>query len=274
MPGIADLFASFRSPPAQAATAAAVPNQQQQPTPAQQQTQINNPGAGEGATGSKTPQQQADEANKSPLAEFTGLWDTPTVKDGETALPDWSNPDSLMPNLSIDPAKIVEQAKKIDFSRAIDPALVTKALAGDAVSFNQVINSVQQAAFAQTGMIASKITENAFKTMLPKLVNDALPAMFKKHAVSSTVVADNPIFADPAVAPVLKGLEAQLQLKNPEKSPKEISDLAKKYINGMITAAGGVVPDANSTAAANVNKGGRPAAKEMDWLNDFVENSS
>jgi len=266
-----NLFDMFKQQPT-APAAPAASGGQQQLTPQQQLLQSNNPGAGEGAPGVKTPEQLAAEANKSPLADFATLWDTPVVPAGTEAPPDWSNPDSLLPPLSVDPAKIVEQAKKIDFSRVLDQALVQKALAGDANAFGQVINQVSQASFAQTGMVASKITENAFKHMLPKLINEALPAMFKKHAVSSQVVTDNPIFADPAVSPVLKGLEAQLQLKNPSASPKEISDQAKKYITGMIAAAGGVVPDANTAAAtalATKNK-----AKEVDWLDDFLTSSA
>lgn len=202
--------------------------------------------------------------NKSPLADFAKLWETTPLKDGEKPQIDLNDPQSIVPNLQIDPKKLSEAAKRIDFSRVIDQELAKKALGGDTAAFSQVINSVAQASFANMSMVASRIVENALRQFSPKLLNESLPHSIRKFSIGDTLSASNRIFADPAVAPMMDMLKSQLQMKYPNASTKEISDMANKFMQGVVKAVG--TQDNN-----NPNDGSRQQQqKEVDWLDDFL----
>lgn len=209
--------------------------------------------------------QPPQDQNKSPLADFAKLWENEPVKDGEHPRPDLNDPNSIVPNLQIDPKRLSDAAKRIDFSRVIDPELSKKALAGDTAAFAQVINSVAQASFANMSMVSSRIVENALRQFAPKLLNESLPHSIRKFSIGDSLSASNKIFNDPAVAPMLEMLKSQLQNKYPQASTKEISDMANKFMQGLVKAVGG--SDNNN---ANDGTGRRQETKETDWLDEFL----
>ena len=211
----------------------------------------------------------AGAVDKSPLADFSKLWETTPSKgpDGKEIVQD--DPLSILPNMQADPAKMYEAAKRIDFSKVMNPEKVKAALTGDSAAFSEVINSVAQAAFANSAMANTRIVEAALKQMTGKLFDTAIPHLVKKHSTRETVVSDNPIFADPAVAPMLSMLESQLQSKFPQASAKEISDMAKRYINGLGKALTGTDldnPNNKDGTGPRGGKGGKPnSGAEEDW---------
>ena len=208
----------------------------------------------------------AEDRNKSPLAEFAGLWETPPApKDGEAVQPDWNDHASIVPELKVDPKKLMESAKRIDFSKAMNPERVAAALKGDVAAFGEVINSVLQASFANSAMSTSKIVEAMSRQMAEKLYTGALPHHFRKHQVNQTIDSENPIFQDPAVAPMLEMAKSQFQVKYPRASAKEISDLAKRYVLTFADAVkGGGKPNDPANKGGPNSKGN--AAGEMDWM--------
>jgi hypothetical protein len=218
-----------------------------------------------GAT--NTPPQDQD-VNKSPLAEFGKLWDTEPLKEGQQPKPDLNDPNSIVPNLQIDPKRLSDAAKRIDFSRVIDQELAKKALGGDVAAFSQVINSVAQASFANMSMVSSRIVENALRQFTPKLLNESLPHSIRKFSVGDALVSSNKIFNDPAVAPMLEMLKSQLQIKYPQASTKEIGEIANRYMQSLAKAVGG--EDNNNPNDPNR----RGAVKEMDWIDDFLGGAS
>jgi len=202
--------------------------------------------------------------DKSPMAEFAKLWETKSTKDAagnDTTPPD---PLDVLPNFQIDPKKMYESAARIDFSKVMNADKVKAALGGDSAAFGEVINQVAQAAFANSAMSTTRIVEAALKSMLPKLTDSAIPHLVRKHSVRETVASENPIFADPAVAPMLQMLETQLSTQFPQASAKDISQMAKKYLGNLGTALSKGSSDNNPNNAGN-NAGGRPIAKEEDW---------
>lgn len=237
-----DVFSMFRNPQQQ---------QQQAPAPIAG-TGNAQPNMGAPGSGGQVPivdpnnpnpgqqQQQQQQEPKSPLAEFSKLWETTPVVDGETPPTDWNDPNSILPNMKVDPKKMFEAAQRIDFSKVMDRTKVEAALKGDSQAFMDVINSVHHSAYANMAMSTTKIIEASLKQMVPKLF-EALPNHIRKHVVSDTVNTDNPIFSDPAVAPVLEMVKQQMTMKHPKASAKEIADMAKKYVSGFaetVTASG------------------------------------
>jgi hypothetical protein len=265
-PIVENLFDMFRSGSGGAAAQPIVQQQQQQQSsgviPPKDGTQVVDQ-----ITQQQQQQQTGDDANKSPLAEFTELWQNAPIKEGEEVEPDWNDYNSVVPQTKIDPKKLIEAAKRIDFSKAIDPVLVQKALKeGDVAAFNSVINSVLQVSFANMAMSATRITESMTRQMAQKLISKALPHQLRNHSINTQIDTDNPIFTDPAVAPMLEMVKKQMQVKYPKASPAEISSMAKKYVT---TFADTVKGDGTGTGTPG-KKDGKPGnAGEMDWL-DFA----
>lgn len=251
----------FRAPATPAAAPAGTPK-----------PDSNIPGAVEGAPDAAAAAEQArqktvEDANKSPLAEFSKLWETDVLAEGEQASPNWDDPNSIVPSMNIDPAKLVAASKRLDYSKSIDPVKVKAALAGDVGAFTEVLNSVQQAAFANSSMATSRFVEAALKKMAPSIINDALPHHVRKYTVRETVAGDNTIFNDPAVAPLMEALETQFRTKYPRASAKELSDYTKKYLGGFAKAL-------TSTSESGAGRTGKPGQKtgigNENWEDYFV----
>lgn len=213
-------------------------------------------------------QNQNKEQNKSPLAEFAGLWDTPPApKEGEAVQPDWNEHSSIVPELNVDPKKMFEAARRIDFSKVMNPEKVAAALKGDAAAFTEVINTVAQATFANMAMSATKISKAMMSQMAEKLYSGALPHHFRRHAVNSQIDTDLPILSDPAVAPMFESFKQQMQVKYPKASAQEISQLAKKMVTAFADAVKGGGNSAGNTNISKGQKGGlnKTGTGEEDW---------
>lgn len=208
----------------------------------------------------------APQGGESPLAQFKDLWDNPDLKPGEQRPTDWNNPLSIVPNQNIDPAKVQEAARRIDFSRVLNQEQVKAALSGDTNAFGAVINQVAQAAFANNAMLSSRIVDSALRAMAPRLINEALPHHMKRFGVNEGLATENPIFNNPAVAPMLESLKTQFQNKYPKSSAAEITKMAKDYVLQFANAVGGT--------PGNDGISGRNQARqtpEIDWISDFLE---
>lgn len=200
----------------------------------------------------------AQTGDASPLDKFQDLW-----KMDPNAAP--VIPPSLVPQLNLDPAKLMENASKIDFVKALDPALVDQALSGDRAAFLQVLNSTMQFGFANSTMASAKMMEGSLSNAENILTKNVLPAAFRNRDVNQALAANNPIFSDPAVAPLMNLLQSQLQQKHPTASAEEIATTAAAYIgqmsNKFVTAQGGkIVQEAQRTSA-----GGYASPGEADW---------
>lgn len=198
----------------------------------------------------------AGDANTSPLADFASLWENPPApKPGESIEPNWDDHSSIVPKMKIDPKRLIDSARRIDFSKAINPERVQKALKeGDVGAFNEVMNSALQAAFANQAMTMSRMAETMFGQMAEKLYTGALPHHLRKHTVNQTINSENPIFEDPAVAPMLDLAKQQFQVRFPKASAKEISEMAKNYVLKFAEAV---------TAGKNGNSGSKNGASQQ-----------
>lgn len=229
-----------------------------------------NSSANSGAPNNNDPNKNQPAENRSPLAEFAGLWDSPPApKDGEAVQPDWNDHSSIVPEMNVDPKRLIESARRIDFSKVMNPERVQAALKGDAGAFNEVINSVAQAAFANMAMSTTKIVKAMSAQMAEKLYSGALPHHFRKHAVNTQIDTDLPILSDPAVAPMFESFKQQLQVKYPKASAKEISDKAKNMVMSFAEAVKGGSSKPNDGASkGGLNKTG---AQNEDWTDFFTQ---
>ena len=169
----------------------------------------------------------------SPLDQFSGLWEpTPAPKDVDGTLP---------ANMfaGTDPAKMLENARKVDFAKTIPPEVLAKITAGGpdaAAAFAQALNDVSQRAYAQSSFASTKIVEAALAKFQEGLDN-RLPSQIKKHQVSDSIRESNPALQHPAAAPIMEAMQSQLAVKYPSATVSEIRDMASQYLTAFNAAA-------------------------------------
>ena len=222
----------FRSPQQQADQNITVPN--------------NNTFKSDGSIAAIPPAATGD---ASPLANFKDLWETPKDAQGNPIV---QTKASLVPTINPDPAKIQESASKIDFTKLIPADVQAKALAGDSTAFMQAINAASQATLAHTTQLTAQIVKEAL-TQQATAFEARAADILRTERVSNTIQADNPLFTNPATAPMLRMVEQQFMAKNPTASPAEISQMAKAYVAGFaeeaVKASGKVITEAPKAPA-------------------------
>ena len=147
-------------------------------------------------------QSQQQPPETSPLDAFADLW---KPVEGQT-------PEQLFPN--IDPAKLMEAAKKTDFAKVITNEQM-EAIAGGGqnavAAFTGAMNSVAQAVYANSALATTRIVEEALKKA-QSTYDAKLPSLIKKQNLSDTLRAENPMFSNPAIQPIISALKLKLHL--------------------------------------------------------------
>lgn len=164
--------------------------------------------------------------DESPLAEFANLWEPEVVDDKNKPV----EPGTLFS--TVDPAKMLAAAKKVNFAQSIPPEVLAKITAGGAdagAALIQVLNEVSQRSYAQATLAASKMIDTAVRHSTDA-ANSSLPSLIKKHAVSDSIREANPALQHPAAAPILQALESQFTVKYPNATVTEIKTLASNYL--------------------------------------------
>src|SRR6266478_155914 len=176
--------------------------------------------------------------DKSPLDGYLKLWEID---------PNAKPPASLVPSITVDPKKIMEGARGVDFTKSLSAATLEGISKGDTKAFLAGINEVGQGALAHASVMASNLVTAALTAQEKAFREEVMPDMLRKHNVSNALRTDNPMFDNPAVKPVLSMIENQFQIKNPNASASEITTLAKQYLSGfateILTGAGKIVSD-------------------------------
>lgn len=257
MPSATDLFAMFRQAPSSPAAPTAKPSSDTRSGINPSPDNTPNPDLN---SANPNPDPKQPKKDESPLAEFADLWKNEQLKEGEKPPTDWNDPNSVVPEVKLDSKKIYEAAQRIDFAKLMNPEKVAAALKGDAQAFGEVINTVMHHAYANAAISSSRISEALMKQMAPKLF-EALPTHVRKHMLNDTVETDNPLFKDPAAAPLLESLKAQMQVKYPKATAKELSAMAKKYLENFVSTARGEKPGQPVVQQTNRNA----VQKEDDW---------
>lgn len=221
--------------------------QQQQQSQPPQGSPILNPNDPQGQ------QPQGQQQQVSPLDSFSGLWQTATNPDGtpKAAPADpWSEP-----LINGDPAKIMENASKHDFTRNVNPELMQKAMNGDFASMVQIINSVGQQALGLSAQLAVASVEHGGKQIRSRF--DQTFASKLRDTELSQVNSNHPALSHPNAKPLLRTLTQQAAQANPNLSPAEARKMAEDY---LIAMSGQLAPQQQSQQ--------RPGQEQpQDWLN-------
>jgi hypothetical protein len=158
----------------------------------------------------------------------------------------------------------MEAAGKIDFAKVVTPEqlqAISTGGEGAVQAFAAALNSVAQTTYAQSAFAATKIVEQAVSRSKDSFLAE-LPQHIKKQTVSENLRADNPVYSNPAVQPIISALEAQLTVKYPQASAGEITTMAKQYVDALGTS---FAPKPAAPAA-----GGKNGVKaDEDWSSFF-----
>lgn len=187
---------------------------------------------------------------ETPMAEFADLW-----KPSETN-PSDSSAAGFLGN--IDPAKVMEAAGKTDFSKVISQDTMQKISAGGPEAMQammEAMNRMAQTVYGQAAIASGKIVEQA-SAKIEERFKSQLPNEIKRHSVSDNLRESNPIFNNPAVAPLISAMEQQFTVKYPAATAREITDMAQRYVSGLGTVF-------NPTKAPEAAGGGKNT--DTDW---------
>jgi len=244
--------------------------QNTQPPPANPQTQMTqtaiaaqNPSVPSPATpqsnGNPVAIPPAATGDQSPLSNFADLFKADPTQT--TTSP------SISPNFNLDPQGILAQAQKVNFTQGIDPALVDKAMSGDKAAFVDVLNKVAQFGFANATMATGEIVKNSLNSAEGTLRQSVLPDAIRQHSIQTALNESNPVFTDPAVAPMLGMLKNQFATKYPTATPSEIAAMATQYLTGfsqkIVTAQGGTIVDRQQQQTSSQRGFGQQ--NDTDW---------
>lgn len=205
------------------------PQQQQQAKPTTpgnipENTTPSDPQLPNTAPNGAIPEQKKDAA---PLDEFADLW------KNEPTDPNAAPVDNSVFG-KVNTEELMKAAGNIDFTKVITPDMMQAIQAGGeegTKALIQAVNKTQQLGYAQsthatTILIEQAIakTKESFLAELPKHIRD-------KN--TSELVKETPAFAHPAAQPLVEALVGRLQVKYPNATSRELTDMANKYVQGF-----------------------------------------
>jgi len=186
--------------------------------------------------------------DNSPLADFSTLWDTGA-----------SSGANQMPSLNADPAKISEAARKIDFSKAVNPQLAQKAMSGDIDAFMQVMNQVAQQTFAVATQASTHLVDRHTAAVREHMQGE-LPNQLRRFQATDGLLSENPKLSHPAIQPLISVIQQQFANQFPQATTAELKAHALKYLSGVMQTIG---PDGLPTSGAGPS-GGSGTKRQQD----------
>jgi hypothetical protein len=139
------------------------------------------------------------------------------------------------PLFNVDQAKMLEAARKQNFTSGINPDLVNKVAAGGAEGVQammEIMNMVSQNVYAQSAFAGTKLIEGALdKSQFARSAD--LDTRFKSLSVSNNLAEQNPIFNNPAAKPMLDMVKNQILVKHPNASQQELTRMAQDYLTSF-----------------------------------------
>lgn len=187
---------------------------------------------GQGNNGAKpnpddgTPHKEVD-----PLAHYNNMY-TPG-KDDDASKP---------PVFALDDKALDGAVKEIDFYKGLDPAVMAAAEAGDSKAIRQMMTYGNQQAYRHAMQHSAHLTGRFTEA---RLGHESKGFGSKvRGELTSNALEDTPGFKSPAVRKQLTMVAEDFQRQYPEKTPREIADMSKKYLQDMAAAiTGNTGPD-------------------------------
>ena len=173
----------------------------------------------------------------------------------------WQNDPNAKPQAEftpeqLDPAKLQEVVSKTQLTSVITPELQARINAGgdDAqVAMVEAMNTVAQQTLMQSTTVANKMIESQVTKAVAAMAAK-IPDIVKAQNLTNNLHDQNPLFKNPAVAPIIEAATTHLQTKFPTASAHELTAMAQDYVTAMAESLGPVAPSKDPAAS-----------KEVDW---------
>lgn len=165
--------------------------------------------------------------DETPLAAFKDLWETAPIDPNAPAAPAAYKPPTA--------EEIQKATAKADFTKNITPeqlAEVTAGGEGAGEALLKLLNTVGQQSLAQSTMVSAKLSEQALTAAIEAEVAK-IPALVRAQTVQAHLKDTNPLFNNPAITPVIEATQERLQLKHPNATPAEITEMTQGFITAM-----------------------------------------
>lgn len=188
------------------------------------------------------PKQEENKA-AAPLEEFKDLW-----KNDPNATPS-TNPANTDVFQNVNPDDLMKAASQIDFTKVVTPEIIQAIQAGGeegTKALLQALNKTQQLGYAQSAHATTVLINKALKDAREQFVSE-LPKHIRDRNTTD-LIKETPAYSHPAAAPLVESLIKQMQVKYPDASPKELTDMANKYVTQFADA---VKPNQKSEAQTN-----------------------
>lgn len=165
-----------------------------------------------------------------------------------------SSTDISAPSFRIDPKVLGEVSNSMDFTKTINPELMQKALAGDAKSLVEMMQSVGRNAYSASLEHATALTE----THLGQRTEFDRKQIDKgvRNQLTSNALSNAPNYSHPVVKAELNRVANMIAQANPDASPAQIAQAAQKQLQDIATALNGSQSGSSSGSASN---------EPMDW---------
>jgi hypothetical protein len=196
------------------------------------------------------------EGDKSPLDGYVKMWETDATKNKSP---------SATPTFDVDPKKLMDAARNVDFAKAIPADILAKAAGGDVTALGQAINVAAQVGYAQSAAATTKIVEQALAQQAKVFHEQVMPDLFRKHSVSQTLASDT-VLSNQTVKPVADFVKTQVAAAYPNASAADIEKHTQAYFKDVATEILKSSGMTISAADASGNNGGNnQGRKDEDW---------
>lgn len=157
---------------------------------------------------------------QSPLDAYKDLWQTKPDEKGNGQV------------LNFNKEKLREVSNQMDFTESVTPEnmkALTEGGEGAVKALADILNTIGRNTYNNSVETTSHLINNALG-ITTKNIESNIPGYIKKATVSNNLRSENPMFNNPAVAPMLSAIETQLAAKYPDASAEEITTHAKQYL--------------------------------------------
>lgn len=164
-----------------------------------------------------------DQLPVNPMDAYAKLWDTTNT---DTSAP---------PAFSIDPTTLDKVSGSLNFTQNVAPELMQKATSGDMTALMQIMNQVGQQAYKASISHNSTLTDK-FVAARSQYDFKNIGSTVKQEMTSTALQTSVPNATHPVVKQELRRIADAMQKQNPDASPQDIADSAKKYFNELYSA--------------------------------------
>lgn len=174
---------------------------------------------------------QEENKTTAPLDEFKDLW------KNDATDPAKQNPANSDIFQNVNPDDLMKAASQIDFTKVVTPEIIQAIQAGGeegTKALLQALNKTQQLGYAQSAHATTVLINKALKDARESFMSE-LPKHIRDRNASD-LIKETPAYSHPAAAPLVESLVKQMQIKYPDASPKELTDMANKYVTQFADA--------------------------------------